>query len=113
LPYEVYKALSDCETGSNLKHESLSYVGAFGFTKVVFRQYNPTGKPAAKMTYGEQAKTLDHAFFYGKRQPSGKFLWPVGAWGHGCWKQLWVKMPALRNAVCNNGKWQVRKQCRK
>ena len=113
LPYEVMRSLSNCETGSNLKHRTLSYVGAFGFTHDTFRKFNPYGKPAHQLTYGEQSKVLDHAFWYGKRKENGEFRWAVGPWGHGCFKRLWKTSPALRHAVCNNGKQSVRRWCRK
>jgi len=112
LPYSVYRALSDCETGSNLAHKSMSYIGAFGFAKSTWRMFSDTPISQAKnLKYWQQAKVLDHAFWYGKRH-GAKFQWAVGPWGHGCFKRLWRTNPQLRTAVCHNGKQQVRRWCR-
>ena len=66
---------------------------------------------APRMTYAQQARVLDRAFFFGHTE-HGRKQWPVGAWGHGCWKRLWKTRATLRHAVCNNRKQQVRRQCR-
>ena len=113
LKWHVYKALSDCETGSNLAHITRSYVGAFGFSKPVWRMFSDTPiRHAKNMTYGQQAKVLDHAFWYGIRDIDGIKQWPVGPWGHGCFKRLWKTMPDLKRGVCHNGKASVRRWCR-
>lgn len=114
LPWHVYRALSDCETGSNLGHVTRSYVGAFGFAKGTWRLFSDTPiRHAKNMTYGQQAKVLDHAFWYGRDRPDGTRLWAVGPWGHGCFKMQWKTSPDLRRAVCHNGKQLVRRWCRK
>lgn len=108
LPRELYQALSDCETGSNLAHISRTYVGPFGFTKTVFRWYSDTSVARAKtLTYAQHARIFDRAFFYGWRGRA-----PVGPWGHGCWKLWWKQSPKLRHTVCHNAKHQVRRWCR-
>lgn len=62
---------------------------------------------AHRLTYAQQARILDRAFFYGY----GK-QYAVGPWGHGCWKHLWRVNTKLRTAVCNNRKQVVRRWCR-
>lgn len=108
LPRELYRALSDCETGSNVAHLTRTYVGPFGFTKTVFRWYADTPVHRAKhLTYAQHARIFDRAFFFGH---DGRR--PVGPWGHGCWKLWWKQSAKLRHTVCHNAKQQVRRWCR-
>ena len=112
LPYEEYRALSQCETQNDPTHSTRTYVTAFGMTRAVFEMFaDAPASRAPRMTYAQQARVLDRAFFFGHTEHGHK-QWPVGAWGHGCWKQLWKVRASLRHAVCNNGKQQVRRQCR-
>jgi hypothetical protein len=108
LPYELYRQLSDCETGSNTAHLTRSYVGAFGFYKGTWRMFSSTPPTRAyRLTYGQQARVLDRAFWFGY----GK-QYAVGPWGHGCFKHYWLVSSKFRTAVCNNRKHQVRRWCR-
>jgi len=65
---------------------------------------------APRMTYGQQARVLDRAFWFGHVE-RGRKQWPVGPWGHGCFKRLY-KTTKLRTLVCNNHKRAVRRWCR-
>ena len=104
--------LSTCETGNNTKHRTRSYVGAFGFYRRTWNLFADTSDRAAhKLTWAQQARVAERAFFYGHTKGDRK-QWPVGPYGHGCWKKLWVKDPGLRHTVCYHRKHQVRRWCR-
>lgn len=108
LPFAVYRSLSNCETGTNLGHITKTYVGAYGFTKTVWGWYSSTpARKAHTLTFAQQSRVLDRAFFFGYKSRAA-----VGPWGHGCWKRLWLTNHELRVSVCNNGKRQVRRWCR-
>jgi len=105
--------LATCETGNNTKHRTRSYVTAFGFYKRTFDLFADTPHQAAhKLTWNQQARVLERAFFYGWRKPDGSKQWPVGPYGHACWKKLWAKDATLRHLVCYHRKHQVRRWCR-
>ena len=113
LPKWVYLDLARCETQNNTKHRTRSYVGAFGFYRRTWDLFADTpNSQAHTLTFAQQARVLDRAFFFGHTE-NGRKQWAVGAYGHGCWKYYWKQSAELRTLVCNNGKVQVRKQCRK
>lgn len=105
--------LSTCETANNTKHRTRSYVGAFGFYRRTWNLFADTSDRAAhKLTWAQQARVADRAFWYGWRKPDGSKQWPVGPFGHGCFKKLWAKDAKLRHTVCYHRKHQVRRWCR-
>lgn len=116
LPRDVYEYLSRCETGLSpseaVRHQSRSYVGAFGFAKTTWRLFSDTPVHRAKqLTWAQHARVLDRAFWFGHTR-AGRKQWAVGPWGHGCFKHLYASSSKLRHAVCHNAKHQVRKWCR-
>ena len=113
LPREWYVRLATCETNNNTRHKTRSYVGAFGFARSTWDLFADTpNSQAHTLTFAQQARVLDRAFFFGHTE-RGRKQYAVGAYGHGCWKYYWKQSAELRSLVCNNGKVQVRKQCRK
>lgn len=113
LPKSVYVMLARCETNNNTRHSTRSYVGAFGFARSTFDLFADTpNSQAHTLTFAQQARVLDRAFFFGHTE-RGRKQYPVGAYGHGCWKHYWATSTELRTLVCNNAKEQVRKQCRR
>ena len=108
LGFDLMHQLSQCETGNNTAHLTRSYVGAFGFTKATWRMFSDTSPTwAHKLTWDQQARVVDRAFWYGWGNQ-----YAVGPWGHGCFKRLWKLSSKLRTRVCNNRKQQVRRWCR-
>ena len=113
LPKYWYERLAQCETQNNTRHRTPSYVGAFGFARSTWDLFADTpNSQAHTLTFAQQARVLDRAFFYGHTE-RGRKQWAVGAYGHGCWKYYWKQSAELRSLVWNNGKQAVRKQCRK
>ena len=112
LPYEQYRALSQCETENNTAHRTPTYVSAFGMTRRVWNDFaDAPDTKAHTMTYAQQARVLDRVFWFGHIE-HGRKKWAVGPWGHGCFKHFWRISSELRTAVCNNGKQAVRRWCR-
>jgi hypothetical protein len=108
LGFDLTHRLGACETGDNIAHLTRSYVGAFGFAKPTWRMFADTSPTwAHKLTWAQQARVLDRAFWFGYGNRG-----PVGPWGHGCFKRLWKQDAQLRTRVCNNRKHQVRRWCR-
>jgi len=108
LGRELTTLLAQCETGNNTAHKTRSYVGAFGFAKPTWRMFSDTSPTwAHKLSWDQQARVLDRAFWFGWRNKG-----PVGPWGHGCFKRYWQTNAKLRHTVCNNRKHQVRRWCR-
>ena len=113
LPKKWYVTLAQCETQNRTTHRTRSYVGAFGFARSTWDLFADTpNSQAHTLTFAQQARVLDRAFFFGHTE-RGRKQWPVGAYGHGCWKHYWRHSQELRSLVCNNAKQAVRKQCRK
>ena len=108
LDREWYVALARCETGNKTTHSTRSYVGAFGFYRRTFDLFADTpNRYGHRLTFNQQARVLDRAFWYGHTE-RGRKQWPVGPWGHGCFK----KSASAQAAVCNHRKQQVRRWCR-
>jgi hypothetical protein len=108
LDREWYVALARCETGNNTKHATRSYVGAFGFYRRTWDLFADTpNRRAPKLTFNQQARVMDRAFWYGHTK-NGRKQWPVGPWGHGCFKMS----KSAQQAVCNHRKHQVHRWCR-
>jgi hypothetical protein len=108
MPKAWYVALARCETGNNTKHSTRSYVGAFGFYRRTWDLFaNTPNRRAPKLTFNQQARVMDRAFWYGHTK-NGRKQWPVGPWGHGCFKMS----KSAQSAVCNHRKHQVRRWCR-
>ena len=61
----------------------------------MFADTSPTW--AHKLSWNEQARILDRAFWFGY----GK-QYAVGPWGHGCFKRLWKTSAKLRSRVCKS-----------
>lgn len=84
-----YQDLARCETGFNLKHETLSYVSAFGIHRQTWRTWNHIPPSKAKtLTFGQQAQAVDRIAFKGKKQTNADgsktiVKYPVGPWGWG------------------------------
>ena len=113
LPYETYVMLARCETQNNTRHKTRSYVGAFGFARSTWDLFADTpNSQAHTLTFAQQARVLDRAFFFGHIE-RGRKQWPVGPYGHGCFKHYWRTSLELRSQVCNNAKQSVRRWCRK
>jgi len=107
------QALAQCETGAQLDHLTRSYVSAWGFYKGTWRLFSATPVHRVKhLTWEQQARIVDRAFWFGWTRPDGRRQWPVGPFGHGCFKRLWRESANLRTRVCNNRKQQVRRWCR-
>ena len=116
LPREAYEALGRCETGGergNPRHWTRSYVGAFGFYKRTWDAFADTPHQRAReLTWEQQVRILDRVFWYGHTEKSGPRAgvkqWPVGPWGHGCYKSIrWIQ-----DLVCKHRKRAVRRWCR-
>ena len=108
LPRDWYLALSRCETGNNPKHSTRSYVGAFGFYRRTWDLFADTpNRRAPRLTWDQQARVLDRAFWYGHTE-NGRKQWPVGPWGHGCFK----KLPHTQEAVCKHKNHKIHRWCR-
>jgi hypothetical protein len=108
MPREWYLGLARCETGNNTKHSTRSYVGAFGFYRRTWDLFADTpNRRAPRLTFNQQARVLDRAFWYGHTE-RGRKQWPVGPWGHGCFKMS----KSAQQAVCTHRKHQVRRWCR-
>lgn len=111
LPREAYEALGRCETGGkrgNAAHSTRSYVGAFGHYRRTWDLFADTpNRRAHRLTWEQQARVLDRTFWYGHTE-NGRRQWPVGPWGHGCFKKIhWIQ-----DLVCKHGKHAVRRWCR-
>jgi hypothetical protein len=105
--------LARCETQNNTAHLTRSYVSAWGFYKGTWRLFSSTPVHRVKhLTWDQQARVVDRAFWFGWDRPDGTYQWPVGPFGHGCFKRLWAVSTDLRTRVCNNRKQQVRRWCR-
>lgn len=105
--------LAQCETGNNTKHRTRSYVGAFGFYRRTWNLFADTpDRRAHALTWKQQAKIAERAFWYGWKKDDGSKQWPVGPFGHACFRKLWVKDAGLRRIVCYNRKQVVRRWCR-
>lgn len=113
---EAYEQLGRCETGGtrgDTKHRTRSYVGAFGWAKTTFALFADTPHQRAHtLTWEQQARILDRTFWYGhtpKRGPrAGIKQWPVGPWGHGCFR----KLRHIQVLVCKHPKHAINRWCR-
>lgn len=104
LPKSWYLDLARCETGNNTRHSTRSYVGAFGFYRRTWDLFADTpNRRAPQLSFAAQARVLDRAFFYGH---NGQY--PVGPWGHGCFK----KLRHTQEAVCKHRNHKIRRWCR-
>jgi len=104
--------LAACETGGNLAHFTRSYVSAWGFYKGTWRLFSDTPAHRVKhLSWDQQARVVDRAFWFGHTR-NGRKQWPVGPFGHGCFKKFYREDANLRTRVCNNRKQQVRRWCR-
>ncbi len=108
FPKAWYTALGTCETGNESDHSTRSYVGAFGFYRRTWNLFSHTpDKRAPQLTWRQQARVLDRAFWFGHTERN-RFQWPVGPWGHGCFK----KLKHTQEAVCKHPNRKIRKWCR-
>ena len=104
--------LAACETGGNLAHLTRSYVSAWGFYKGTWRLFSDTPVHRVKhLSWDQQARVVDRAFWFGHTR-NGRKQWPVGPFGHGCFKKFYRDDANLRTRICNNRKQQVRRWCR-
>lgn len=108
FPRSWYEALATCETGNNPRHSTRSYVGAFGFYRGTWDLFADTpARRAPQLSFGAQARVLDRAFWWGHTE-RGRYQWPVGPWGHGCFKHL----RHTQVAVCKHQNQKIRRWCR-
>jgi hypothetical protein len=108
LPLWAYQALANCETGANTKHQTRTYVTAYGMTRAVWRMFaDSSDRRAHTFDFGAQSRVLDRVFWYGHRD-----MFPVGPWGHGCFRHLYQTNAKFKTLVCHNSKHQVRRWCR-
>jgi hypothetical protein len=108
MPRHWYESLAKCETGFNTQHSTRSYVGAFGFYRKTWDLFADTpNRKATRLTFNQQARVMDRAFWYGHTK-NGRKQWPVGPWGHGCF----TMSKSAQHAVCTHPKPQVRRWCR-
>jgi hypothetical protein len=108
MPKAWYISLAQCETRNNTKHSTRSYVGAFGFYRRTWDLFsNVPNRKAPTLTFRQQARVLDKAFWYGHTR-NGRKQWAVGPWGHGCFKMK----PHAQKAVCEHKERRVKKWCR-
>lgn len=113
LGRQTMQALAVCETQGNLAHLTRSYVSAWGFYKGTWRLFSSTPVHRVKhLTWDQQARVVDRAFWFGWTRPDGRKQYAVGPYGHGCFRRLWAVSADLRTRVCNNRKQQVRRWCR-
>lgn len=108
LPRAWYEALARCETGNNPAHSTRSYVGAFGFYRRTWDLFADTpNRRAPQLSFAAQARVLDRAFWWGHTE-NGRRQYPVGPWGHGCFK----KLEHTQQAVCKHKNHKIRRWCR-
>jgi hypothetical protein len=89
-----------------------SYVSAWGFYKGTWRLFSDTPVHRVKhLSWDQQARVVDRAFWFGHTR-NGRKQWPVGPFGHGCFKKFYREDANLRTRICNNRKQQVRRWCR-
>lgn len=113
LGRDTMQRLAACETGGRLDHLTRSYVSAWGFYKGTWRLFSDTPVHRVKhLTWEQQARVVDRAFWFGHTKRNGKRNGAVGPYGHGCFKYHYAKDANLRARVCNNRKQQVRRWCR-
>lgn len=93
MPKEWYLDLARCETGNNIKHETLSYVSAFGIHRQTWRKWGSVSPAKAKtLTFQEQAQVVDRIAFTGKKRIKADgtkeiVVFPVGPFGWGAIKR--------------------------
>ena len=108
LPLWAYDRLAQCETGHDTTHQTRTYVSAFGMTRAVWNMYADTSdRRAHQLDFAAQARVLDRVFWFGHRD-----RYPVGPWGHGCFKYLYRTDSNFKTLVCHNSKHKVRRWCR-
>ena len=79
----MWAALAQCETKSNLAHESRSYISALGFAKGTFSTWG--GTRADTRSWLRTMEVAERVAWYGHYNTKQKrFVWPVGPWGWGC-----------------------------
>jgi hypothetical protein len=112
LGRDTMARLAACETGGNLAHFTRTYVSAWGFAKTTWRMFSDTPVHRVKLlSWDQQARVVDRAFWFGHTR-NGRKQWPVGPFGHGCFKKFYREDANLRTRICNNRKQQVRRWCR-
>lgn len=97
MPVEFWEIIAQCETGGergNTRHATRSYITAFGLnrrTASTWSDYNALSRRGARalraLSWEEQRVIAERIAFKGhfnKRQ--GRFVWPVGVRGWGCFK---------------------------
>ena len=98
LPKSWYIELATCETGLNTRHESRSYVSAFGIYRRTWDQWaNTPARHADRLDFGAQARVVDRIAWFGHTE-NGRKQWPVGPWGWGCLKLR----PSLQYILCQS-----------
>ena len=108
LPLWAYEALATCETGADTTHQTRTYVTAYGMTRAVWNMFaDSSDRRAPKLDFAAQSRVLDRVFWFGHRD-----RYPVGPWGHGCFKHLYRTNAKFKTLVCHNSKRQVRRWCR-
>jgi hypothetical protein len=82
----MWAALAQCETGSNLAHNTRSYISALGMAKGTFNTWG--GTRADTRSWSRTMEVAERVAWYGHYNTKQKrFVWPVGPWGWGCLRQ--------------------------
>lgn len=94
MPKRFWEIIAQCETGNDTRHATRSYITAFGLnrqTASTWSEYNAMSKRGARalrsLSWQEQrviAERIAFKGFFNERQ--GRFVWPVGVRGWGCFK---------------------------
>ena len=101
---KLWAALAQCETKSNLAHESRSYISALGMAKGTFSTWG--GTRADTRSWLRTMEVAERVAWYGHYNIKQKrFVWPVGPWGWGC---LRIGSEAHR-LLCANNRTEVKR----
>lgn len=97
MPVEFWEIIAQCETGGergDTRHSTRSYITAFGLnrrTASTWSDFNAMTRRGARalraLSWEEQrviAERIAFKGFWNERQ--GRFVWPVGVRGWGCFK---------------------------
>lgn len=109
MPKRFWEIIAQCETGGeigNTKHSTRSYITAFGLnrqTASTWSDHNAMSKRGARalrsLSWKEQrviAERIAFKGFWNERQ--GRFVWPVGVRGWGCFKIR----PSAQRLLCES-----------
>lgn len=104
LSKEWYLDLARCETANNTRHgyplkKYSSYVSAFGIYKKTWAAWSDVPlRKVYKLSFAEQAKTVDAIAFYGHTK-NGKYKPPAGLYG---WGAIRKNCNGLNDQLCKS-----------